>query len=452
MSHAVSSEAFEAGGSDWKENWRRRFHDLVPGGSHTYAKGDDQFPANAPACLVRGRGCHVWDGDGNEYIEYGMGLRTVTLGHAFEPVVEAAARQMRLGINFTRPASIELECAESLRDLVPGAEMVKFAKNGSDVTTAAVKLARAATGRDLVAVCHDHPFFSFDDWFIGTTTLPAGIPESIRRLTVDFRYNDPEGAEALFRRHPGEIACVILEAERIEPPRDNFLGRLRDLCHAHGAVFILDEMITGFRWHLGGAQAYYGVTADLSSFGKGLANGFSVSALVGKRELMERGGLTHREDRVFLLSTTHGAEAHGLAAALETMRIYRTRGVVEVLWRQGERLRKGIEEAVRELGLEGRFSLLGKPCNLSYATFDSEGRPSQAFRTLFLQELVRRGILAPSFVVSFSHEDGDIDRTVEAVRGALTVYRLALDQGIERHLVGHSVEPVFPNPAFRGAR
>jgi glutamate-1-semialdehyde 2,1-aminomutase len=372
-----------------------------------------------------------------------MGLRAVTLGHAYEAVVEAAARQMRLGANFTRPAPIELECAEALLDLLPRAEMVKFAKNGSDVTTAAVKLARAHTGRDLVAICRDQPFFSTDDWFIGSTAMPAGIPEAVRRLTVGFRYNDLSSVEALFREHPGEVACLVLEAETIEPPRDRFLHRLRDLCHSNGALLILDEMITGFRWHVGGAQAYYDVDPDLSTFGKAIANGFSVSALAGKRAIMERGGLNHRHDRVFLLSTTHGAETHGLAAAIETMRIYREEGVVDFLWRQGERLRRGIEAAIAELHLDGHFAVLGKPCNLVYATRDREHRPSQPFRTLFLQELVRRGVLAPSLVVSFSHSDTDIDRTVEAFHGALSVYRRALEDGVEKYLEGPSVKPVF---------
>ena len=423
--------------------FRERAHEVIPGGSHTYAKGDDQFPSNAPPFLVRGKGCHVWDGDGNEFLEYGMGLRAVTLGHGFEPVVEAAARQMRLGINFTRPSPLELECAEAFLEMLPAADMIKFAKNGSDVTTAAVKLARAHTGRDLVAVCKDQPFFSTDDWFIGSTAMPAGIPEAVRKMTVGFRYNDLASAEAMFSANPGRIACIILEAETIEPPRDRFLHRLRDLCHAQGAVFILDEMITGFRWDLPGAQTLYDLAPDLSTFGKAIANGFSVSALAGKRELMERGGLRTDGERVFLLSTTHGAETYGLAAALETIRIYRTERVVEVLWRRGEHLRRGVDEAVSAAGLDGHFAVLGKPCNLIYSARDRDKRPAQAFRTLFMQELVRRGILAPSFVVSFAHTEADIDRTVDAVRSALDVYRKALDEGVEKYLVGPSVQPVF---------
>ena len=423
--------------------WRRRIHEVIPGGSHTYAKGDDQYPSNAPPFLVRGEGCRVWDGEGNEYLEYGMGLRSVTLGHGFEPVSEAAAAQLRRGINFTRPAAIELECAEALLELLPAAEMVKFAKNGSDVTTAAVKLARAHTGRDLVAICRDQPFFSTDDWFIGSTTMPAGVPRAIRDLTVGFRYNDLASVEALFRERSGEIACVVLEAETVEEPRDGFLHRLRDLCRREGILFVLDEMITGFRWALPGAQTFYDLDPDLSTFGKAIANGFAVSVLAGRREIMERGGIRTSGERVFLLSTTHGAETHGLAAALETIRVYREDNVVEVLWRQGERLRRGVEAAAADLGLSENFVVLGRPCNLVYSARDRDGKPSQPHRTLFLQELVRRGVLAPSFVVSFAHRDAEIDRTIEAVRGALAVYRRALDEGVEKYLVGPSVSPVF---------
>jgi glutamate-1-semialdehyde 2,1-aminomutase len=425
------------------EHWRRRVHEVIPGGGHTYAKGDDQYPSNAPPFLVRGKGCRVWDGEGREFLEFGMGLRAVTLGHGFDPVDDAAARQMRLGINFTRPSPIELECAEALLAMLPAADMIKFAKNGSDVTTAAVKLARAHTGRDVVAVCKDQPFFSTDDWFIGSTAMPAGVPEGVRATTAGFRYNDLESAEALFRERGNDIACVILEAETIEPPRDRFLHRLRDLAHRHGALFVLDEMITGFRWDLPGAQTYHDLAPDLSTFGKAIANGFSVSALAGRRDLMERGGLRTDRERVFLLSTTHGAETYGLAAALETMRVYRREGVVPFLWQQGERLRRGVEAAIAELGLEGHFVLLGRPCNLVYGTRDREKRPSQPFRTLFLQELIRRGVIAPSFVVSFAHTDEQVDRGIEAVRGALSVYRRALDEGVERYLEGPSVKPVF---------
>jgi glutamate-1-semialdehyde 2,1-aminomutase len=428
--------------SDTTAKLRARAHDLIPGGSHTYAKGDDQYPSGAPGFIIRGRGCRVWDVDGREFIEYGMGLRAVTLGHAHPKVVEAAAAALRLGTNFTRPSPLEVECAEALLRVVPG-DMVKFAKNGSDVTTAAVKLARAATGRDLVAICKDQPFFSTDDWFIGTTPMAAGIPQSARALTLSFRFNDLESVETLFRRYPKQVACLVLEPAAAREPAAGYLEGLRRLCDAEGALLVFDEMITGFRWHLGGAQTLYGVRPDLSTFGKGIANGFSVSALVGRRAVMELGGLRHGEDRVFLLSTTHGAETHALAAAIETIRIYEQEGVVETLHRQGQRLKSGIEEAARDLGVADRFEVVGRPCNLVYAARDADGNPSQAFRTLVLQETIKRGILMPSLVVSYSHEDADVDQTVEAVRGALAVYRQALDGGVERFLEGRPVQPVF---------
>jgi glutamate-1-semialdehyde 2,1-aminomutase len=421
---------------------RERAHALIPGGAHTYAKGDDQYPLLAPGFIARGKGCHVWDADGNEFIEYGMGLRSVTLGHAYRPVVEAQA-QMLLGNNFTRPATIELDCAQEFLGLIDHGEMVKFAKDGSDATSGAVRLARAYTGRDLVACCADQPFFSVDDWFIGSTAMAAGIPQAVRELTLKFRYNDIASLEQLFATHPGSIACVILEAATTVEPADDFLGRVQQLCRREGAVFILDEMITGFRWHLRGAQTLYGVVPDLSTFGKGMANGFSLSALTGRREIMERGGLRHDKERVFLLSTTHGAENHALAAAIAALRIFKTQNVVEHLYRQGERLRAGIGSAAASLGLAGHFEVLGRPSNLVYATRDQAKQPSQAFRALFLQETIRRGLLMPSLVVSFSHEDADIDRTIDAVGEALVVYRKALEDGVERYLTGRPVKPVF---------
>ena len=425
------------------ESLRKRFRSVIPGGAHTYAKGDDQFPETCSPYLTRGKGCHIWDVDGNEFIEYAMGLRAVTLGHAHPKVNEAAYRQMQLGSNFNRPATIELECAEELKRLIPGAEMVKFGKNGSDTNNGAIKLARAFTGRDMVAICGDHPFFSVEDWFIGTTLMNGGIPKSATELILKFRYNDLASVEALFAEHPQRIACLIMEPEKGDEPRDNFLHKVRDICHRNGTVFILDEMITGFRWHVGGGQGYHGVTADLSTFGKALGNGFSVSALTGRADIMRLGGLDHDRERVFLLSLTHGAETHSLAAALEVMRIYQNEPVIDTLWRQGKRLHEGLERVIAARGVKDYFKISGKPCCLTYGTLDANRKPSQEFRTLFLQEIIRRGILAPSLIVSYAHSDADIDRTVEAVDGALATYSRALEDGVEKHLVGKSVKPVW---------
>jgi glutamate-1-semialdehyde 2,1-aminomutase len=420
-------------------------HDLIPGGAHTYAKGDDQYPVDAPGFIARGSGCHVWDVDGNEYIEYGMGLRSVTLGHAFPPVVDAAAREMARGVNFTRPAAIEVAAAEALLGVVApdGDRMVKFAKNGSDVTTAAVKLARAYTGRHLVGICADHPFFSTDDWFIGATAMPAGVPKMVRELTVSFRYNDLDSVRALFAQYDTQLAALVMEVENVEPPAQGFLDGVRRLCDEHGTLLIFDEIITGFRWHIRGAAHLYGVRADLTSYGKALGNGFSIAALVGRPDLMELGGLRTPQERVFLLSTTYGAETHSLAAAMATIDTYQREPVIEHMQRQGERLAAGVAAVAEARGVAEYFGTLGRSCNLVYATRDAAGNRSQAMRTLFLQELLRGGILAPSFVVSYAHTDADIDRTIEVVDRALEVYSRALADGVDRHLVGRPVQPVF---------
>ena len=348
-------------------------HHVIPGGAHTYAKGDDQYPQLSPGFIAKGFGSHVWDVDGNEYIEYGMGNRAVGLGHAYARVLEAATRQLQLGCNFTRPADIEVQCAETFLETIPGAEMVKFCKDGSDATSGAVRLARAVTGRDMIARCGDHPFFSTDDWFIGDTEMNAGIPDAVQKLTVSFKYDDLDSVRALFNRFPGKIAALILEASRGDDPKNNFLHAVRDLCHSNGALFILDEMITGFRWHKGGAQQLYRIEPDLSCFGKALGNGFSVSALAGKREYMKLGGLEQTgSPRVFLLSTTHGAETHALAAAIATMRIYQDEPVIEHLYPQGEALRTGINQVVARHGLNEYFRVTGRSCCLAYATLDQD--------------------------------------------------------------------------------
>ncbi len=321
--------------------------------------------------------------------------------------------------------------------------MVKFTKDGSTADTAALKLARAYTGRDMVAICAEHPFFSYDDWFIGTTTMDGGVLDMERALTVRFKYNDAESLRALFVAHPNQIAAVFLEPERVVEPLPGFLESVQSLCREHGAILVFDEMITGFRWHLGGAQKLYGVVPDLSTFGKAVANGFSLSVLCGKRELMRLGSRERDQDNVFLLSTTHGADTPSLAAGIRTMQIYRQEPVIEHLHRQGKRLIEGVRAVIARHDLEAYVEIVGRPCNLFYGTLDQDKHPSQEFRCLFLQEIIRRGVLAPSFVVSYSHTDDDIDRTVEAIDGALAVYSRALADGVDKFLVGSASRHVF---------
>ncbi|MGE7388452.1 glutamate-1-semialdehyde 2,1-aminomutase [Streptomyces sp. NPDC004126] len=421
-----------------------RLHALVPGGAHTYAKGDDQYPEDLAPVISHGRGAHVWDVDGNRYVEYGSGLRSVSLGHAHPRVTEAVRREIDRGGNFVRPSFVEVEAAERFLATVPTAEMVKFAKNGSDATTAAVRLARAATGRRRVAICGDHPFFSTDDWFIGTTPMSAGIPDEVNELTVTFPYGDLAATEEILSRYRDEVACLILEPATHSEPPPGYLAGLRELADRHGCVLVFDEMITGFRWSEAGAQGLYGVVPDLSTFGKALGNGFAVSALAGRRELMERGGLRHSGDRVFLLSTTHGAETHSLAAAMAVQATYAEEGVTARLHALGERLAAGVREAAAGMGVGDHVVVRGRASNLVFATLDENGQPSQEYRTLFLRRLLAGGVLAPSFVVSGALSDADIDHTVDAVAQACAVYRKALDAGDPGPwLGGRPVKPVF---------
>ena len=425
-----------------------RLNALIPGGAHTYAKGDDQYPEHLAPVISHGRGAHVWDVDGNRYVEYGSGLRSVSLGHAHPRVTEAVRRELDRGSNFVRPSLVEVEAAERFLATVPTAEMVKFAKNGSDATTAAVRLARAATGRPRVALCADHPFFSVDDWFIGTTPMSAGIPAQTTELTVSFPYGDLPATEELLTRYGDEIACVILEPATHTEPAPGYLAGLRELADRHGCVLVFDEMITGFRWSEAGAQGLYGVVPDLSTFGKALGNGFAVSALAGRRDLMEQGGLRHSGDRVFLLSTTHGAETHALAAAMAVQTTYAREGVTTRLHTLGAKLAAGVREAAAGMGVADHVVVRGRDSNLVYATLDERGRPSQEYRTLFLRQLLAGGVLAPSFVVSAALDDADIDHTVEAVAGACAVYRKALDAGDPTPwLGGRPVKPVFRSRA-----
>ncbi|WP_072803770.1 glutamate-1-semialdehyde 2,1-aminomutase [Rhodococcoides yunnanense] len=425
-----------------------RLHDVIPGGAHTYARGSDQYPDGMAPVLDAGEAAHVWDVDGNCYVEYGMGLRSVTLGHAFAPVVDAVADAARRGHNFSRPTLLEAEVAESFLDLVPTAEMVKFGKNGSDATSAAVKLARAVTGRDLVAVCRQ-PFFSTDDWFIGTTEMNAGIPAAYRDLTVSFSYNDLDSLRAVFESNHGRIACVVMEAATgTAEPEPGFLEGVRALCDSAGTLLVFDEIITGFRWAAGGAQSVYGVTPDLSSWGKAMGNGFAVSALAGRREYMERGGLRTDLPRTFLMSTTYGPETTSLAAMKAVFATYRTQDPVAVMESRGQALADGVNDASRRAGLSDFVTVVGRPSCEVFVTRDADGVPSQAFRTLFLQELLTRGVLGQSFVISAAHTEADVEHTIAACEAAMIVYRKAIEAGTTDGLLrGRPVAPALRSTA-----
>jgi glutamate-1-semialdehyde 2,1-aminomutase len=421
-----------------------RAQDLIPAGCHTYSKGDDQFPAIAPKAIDRGKGVRVWDLDDREYLDVGMGLRSVILGHAYEPVLAAVRRELERGSNFSRPSPLETALAERLCELIPSAEMVKLAKDGSDVTSGAVRLARAYTERPLLAVCREHPFFSFNDWFIGSTPCHNGIPDDVRRLTLQFSYNDIDSLAALFRDHPREVAAVVLEPVTSEEPRRDFLAKVRDLATSHGAVLIFDEMITGFRYHLRGAQALYGVTPDLATFGKAIGNGFSVSALVGRRDVMELGGLRHRRRRTFLLSATHGGETHAIAAALATLDAVERHAVPDHLTRIGSRFIDGFNRLAARAGLAPRVRAYGFAQSPYLAFLERDHSTSFRMRTLFAQEMIRRGVLFPGYVsFALEHTEREIDEFLAAAEAALEACAMADHADDYSSLIGPPVKPVF---------
>jgi glutamate-1-semialdehyde aminotransferase len=430
-----------------------RVHDLIPGGAHTYSKGDDQFPELAPAAIERGLGSHVWDIDGNEFLDCSMGLTSVSLGHAYAPVLERVRAEIERGVNFQRPSVVELEMAERFLALVPHHDMVKFAKNGSTVTTAAVKLARAATGRKLVAFPGNHPFYSYDDWFIGTTASNKGVPDEITSLSVTFNACDLESLKALFSKYPGQIACVMTEPEKstcgpscaCRGDSGGFLRKAIELSHANGALFVLDEMVTGFKTAWPGSIAKYDLRPDMATWGKGIANGFAFCALTGTKDVMELGGIRRKgEEKVFLISTTHGAETHAMAAAMATIDEFEQKDVVAHNHSIGRSLAAECARAVTARGLGASIDVIACDWMPTFIFRNAAGEVSSGFRTLFMQEMIRRGVLFQGILAPcFSHTPADVARFVEAFVGSLDVHTRALADGYEKHLVGEPAKPVF---------
>ncbi len=422
----------------------KRFHEVVPGASHTYSKGEDQFPSRSPQIMARAQGARCWDVDGNEFIDWGMGNRVMILGHNYPAVNEAVKRQIDVGVNFTRPGVLEYELAEYLLDLLPWADMVKFGKNGSDVTSAAVRLARAYTAREYVAYCADHPFFSVHDWFIGSTPMNGGIPEEFSALTLTFRYNDLPSVRALFDEHPGQIAALILEPVKNDEPRDNFLQALRDIVQQEGAVLIFDEMISGMRFDIRGAHHLWGVYPDLATYGKAISNGFSFSLLAGRRDLMELGGLHHDRRRVFLLSQTHSSETVGLAACRATLEECRRVDISRHVWALGRRLVEGFRARAQAEGVEEVVRIIGFDCNPQILCTQPEGNFWPELHTLFHEEVISHGVLIPWTSITYSHGEAELCRTLEALGAGMRRAREAVaGGGVDRGFAGEPVRPVF---------
>jgi glutamate-1-semialdehyde 2,1-aminomutase len=445
--------------------YSQRLNNVIPGGAHTYSRGDDQYPVNAPPILEGGKGSIVWTPEGQKFLDYGMALRAVSIGYS-EPEINAAAiRGLELGNSLTRASMIELAAAERLVSLIDSVDMVKFTKNGSTATSAAIKLARAFTGRDLVARCEQHPFFSFDDWFIGSTPITKGIPAETIAQTKMFKYNDIKSLERLVEEFPNQISCVILEPAATECPAtqsepngccskaqctrhaakpSNYLQQVEAVCKKNGIVFILDETITGFRWDMKGAQHTYGVKPDLSTFGKAMANGFSVAAVAGSREIMELGSINRLgSERLFLLSTTHGAEMSGLSAFLATMEFMERNNVVQHLWRYGASIIEAINSESAKQGILDYLFASGVAANPYFSTVKDDKSPWLELRTLFAQEMIKQGILMPWLAFSYRHGDEELAKTKYALEIALKVCASAIQDGVDKYLVGPAIKPVF---------
>ena len=373
--------------------------------------------------------------DGNEYIDYPGALGPIILGYAYPATTEAVTKQLQEGITFSLMHPLEVEVAQLLVDVIPCAEMVRFAKNGSDVTSQAVRVSRAYTGRDKIAKCGYH---GAQDWYVASTTRDRGVPSFNKKLILEFQYNRIETLEKIFGENPGEIACVIMEPVITEEPKDGFLEQVQGLVRRNGAVFIFDEVKTGFRVALGGAQELYGVVPDLACCGKAMANGMPISALVGKAEIMKE-----FEDVFF--SMTFGGEVLSLAAALSTIKELRDKNVFAHLWKQGEKLKNGYNSLAAEFGLTDCTVCAGLPPKALVQFFDAGGFAALTLKSLFQQEVIKRGVLFNGeHMLSYSHSDEDIETTLQAYGESLAILSGALKAGtVEQMLEGKKLQDVF---------
>jgi glutamate-1-semialdehyde 2,1-aminomutase len=425
-----------------------RAQGLIPAGTQTLAKGPGQFVRGvAPKYLQRGFGSHVWDVDGNEYLDWSMAVGPLSLGYAYPAVDDAIRDQLRDGITFSLMHPLEVEVAQLVRAIVPGAESVRFSKTGADVTSAAVRLARAFTGREKVLCSGYH---GWHDWYVAVTDRRRGIPAAVAARTYTLPYNDLAAARAAI---DGETACVILEPVTFEPPKAGYLAGLREACEDAGALLVFDEMWTGFRLALGGAQEHFGVRADLACFSKAVANGMPLSLLTGRADVMSL-----LEHDVFFF-TTFGGEALSLAAARATIAEMCAKDVPSALAARGKALQEGYNELAAELSLPWTRCVGLPPRTL--VTFDAQAGDPLLLKSLVQQELVRRGVLWGGFHnVSFSHTDDDVQHTLAAYRDVMPLLAEAVAAGdLASRLRGEPVEPIFrrtsgfhTRPAPAGAR
>lgn len=413
----------------------KRASELIPGGSQTASKAPTKFVQGvSPSHIVRARGSRLWDADGNEYVDCNAALGPVVLGHDYPDVTEAVADQIRNGTMFTMEHPLQVEVAELFTEVVPCAEMVQFAKSGNDVTTLAAKVARAYTGRDVVATQGYHGWP--DVWMGHDPNLDGGIPDAGGDYTEAFEYNDVESLERIFAEHPDDVAAIVTTPVDLEGPEDDFLERLREIANREGALLVFDEVLTGFRLALGGAQEYYGVIPDLACFAKGMANGYPISALAGEREYMEA---LSRDDVFF--SMTYAGDAASLAAAGATISVQREENVHQHIVRQGEILMNGYNELSAEFGLRDVTGAKGLPPRFAITFTDEAGDADRLAKSLFMQEAHRRGVLfTRDHMPTYSHSDGDVELVLDTYSECLEVLSDALEtDDVEARLDGDPV-------------
>jgi glutamate-1-semialdehyde 2,1-aminomutase len=408
----------------------------IPTASQTFSKSALQVPVpRSPLFLSHGSAGRVWDVDGNEFIDMISSLLAVSIGYADVEINAAIQSQLARGISFSMPTLLEAELAERLVDVLPSAEMVRFGKNGTDATSAAVRVARAYTGRDRIVTCGYH---GWQDWYIGATARRKGVPGAVSALTHAIGYNDLDAMRAVFAQHPGEIAAIVMEPVTFDPPKNGYLEGVRTLASEEGAVLVFDEIITGFRFDLGGAQTMFGVTPDLTCIGKGLGNGMPLSAIVGRAELM-------REMEDIFFSGTFGGEALSLAAGIAVLDLMRREPVIERFWDLGKRLEIGIGEAIQRHDLSHCFEVKGWAPWTMTAITDAPGARKEAIRTLFIREMIARGVLSlGSHNVCYRHSDHDIAHTLAVYDEVLGLVSGELATGALEERLGHgSIEPIF---------
>ena len=410
--------------------------EVIPGGCQTFSKMPYQHVSGvSPKLLSRGSGCRSWDVDGNEYIDYMMSLGPNILGYADENINKAAFEGSKLGVVSSLGHPLETKLAEKLVSIIPCAEMVRFGKNGSDVTTAAIRAARSFTGRDKILVCGYH---GWHDWYIGSTSRNLGVPKEVQNLTLDFKYNDIDSLKNAFKNYPGEIAAVIMEPVNFIEPEDGFLEEVKLIAHENNALLIFDEVITGFRMNIGGAQKHFNVTPDLACFGKAMGNGYPMCALAGKAEIMNV-----FEEAFF--SGTFAAELVSISASIATIMAIEERGTIEHINTMGLRLKDGYNNIAKSLGLTHITKMIGYGWWPEYLFYDDDGNVCLQRQSLFQQEIVRRGVLTRAGIfLCGAHQIVDIDKTLEIFQEALIVVGAAIEAGkVLEWLDGEVLEPVI---------